>query len=179
MRRSKLWSVSFSVLIVVAGFLPGLAKEVREECLICGMWIDQHMSTRHVISTADGSKVSFCSFTCAARFLKLPEVKARRLQVGDYQTVELVDVKKAFYLVGSDAPPVMSQISIIAFYSREAAENFGKLHGGIIMNFDEMMVYELQPEGLAMVGQLTYDLEAVAETAKLFGPKVPGETTGQ
>ena len=47
------------------------------------------------------------------------------------------------------------------------------------MNFDEMMVYELQPEGLAKVGQLAYALEGVAETAKLFGPKVPGETTGQ
>ena len=141
MRRPKILPASFFALIILVYFLPGLAKEAREDCRICGMWIDQHMHSRHVLTPADGSEVSFCSFTCTARFLKMPEVKMKRLQVADYLTAELVDVKDAFYLVGSDAPPVMSQISIIAFYDREAAENFRKLHGGKIMNFDEVVVY--------------------------------------
>lgn len=105
------------------------------------MWIDQHMNTRHILTAAGGSEVSFCSFTCTARFLKMPEAKMEHLQVADYLTAELVDVKNAFYIVGSDVLPVMSQISIIAFCGWESAENFRKLHGGKIMNFDEVVVY--------------------------------------
>jgi nitrous oxide reductase accessory protein NosL len=119
---------------------PGVfAEEAREGCRLCGMWIDQYIHTRHVLTAGDGTQISFCSFACAAKFLKRQETKPKRLQVADYLTAELVDVEDAFYLQGSDATPVMSYLSIIAFADIEAAENFQKLHGGRIMTFAEVL----------------------------------------
>ena len=116
-----------------------VAEEARDDCRVCGMWIDQYMHTRHVLTEPDGTKISFCSFTCAARFMKTHEVDVKQLQVADYLTTELVGVKDGFYLVESDAPPVMSYTSIIAFATRESAEKFQKVHGGRIMTFDEVI----------------------------------------
>ena len=123
-------------LLMVVSLLPAaigvFAAEAREECRLCGMWIDRYMHTRHVLTTADGTRISFCSFTCAAKYMRMPGVKVKRLQVADYLTTDLVDAETAFYLVESDAPPVMSYISIIAFGSMEKAEGFQKVHGGQI-----------------------------------------------
>jgi copper chaperone NosL len=119
---------------------PGIAaEEARKDCRLCGMWIDQHMHTRHVLTTKEGAQINFCSFACAVRYLKNHAAEEKLLQVADYLTTQLTDAKSAFYLVGSDAPPVMSYESIIAFASREEAENFQKVHGGRIMSFDEAL----------------------------------------
>ena len=119
---------------------PGvLADEAREDCRLCGMWIDQYMQTRHVLTAPDGTQISFCSFTCAAKYLKNNESETNKLRVADYLTAELVAVEDAVYLLGSDAPPVMSNTSIIAFARIEAAESFQKKHGGRIMSFAEVL----------------------------------------
>lgn len=141
MLRSQILPVCFLsfffLLYCAAGTFPA---EVRNDCCICGMWIDQYMRTRHVLTETDGAQVSFCSFTCAAKHLKQPGVTAKKVQVADYLTKQLVDVKDALYLVGSDAPPVMSCTSIIAFARRDAAEDFQRLHGGEIMSFAEALI---------------------------------------
>ena len=116
-----------------------IAEEAREDCRLCGMWIDQYMHTRHVLTGEDGTHISFCSFTCAVNYLKRHGGEAQHLQVADYLTAELVYVESAFYLLGSDAPPVMSYTSIIAFKNFAEAENFRKLHGGRIMTFIEAL----------------------------------------
>lgn len=136
----KILAVFLLTLASLIYYVPGVfAEEVREDCRLCGMWIDQYMHTRHVLTEADGSKVSFCSFTCAARYMKMHEVEIQQLKVADYLSTELVGVKDAFYLVESDAPPVMSNSSIIAFASKKTVESFQKLHGGKIMRFDEVL----------------------------------------
>jgi len=121
-------------------YVPGVfAEEAREDCRLCGMWIDQYMHTRHVLTQADGTKISFCSFTCAVKYMKMHEGEVKQLQVADYLSTELVDVENAFYLLGSDAPPVMRNTSIITFASKKTVESFQKLHGGKIMAFDEVL----------------------------------------
>jgi len=114
------------------------AEEAREDCRVCSMWIDQYMHTRHVLTEANGSRVSFCSFACAAKYIKKHEIDVKQLQAADYLTAELVDVGDTVYLVGSEAPPVMGYTSIIAFANIETAKNFQNLHGGKIMTFDEV-----------------------------------------
>ena len=113
--------------------------ETRKDCRVCGMWIDQYLHTRHVMLMADGTQIFFCSFTCAAKYLKMNKPPAKLLQVADYLTTDLVGAEDAFYLVGSDAPPVMSYTSIIAFADRESAESFQDLHGGRIMTYAEVL----------------------------------------
>jgi nitrous oxide reductase accessory protein NosL len=138
--RLKILAVFLLTLVSLIYYVPGVfAEEVREDCRLCGMWIDQYMHTRHVLTEADGTQVSFCSFTCAVKFMKMHEVEVKQLKVADYLSTELVDVKDAFYLLESDAPPVMSNSSIIAFASKKTVESFQKLHGGKIMTFDEIL----------------------------------------
>jgi nitrous oxide reductase accessory protein NosL len=134
----------FSLLFLLHCAPRVVVKEAREECRLCGMWIDQYIHTRHVLTTEDGAKVSFCSFTCAAKYLKRHEAEAQQLQVADYLSAELADAGEVFYLLGSDAPPVMSNTSIIAFASSEEAASFQKLHGGKIMTFDEVLAQHPQ-----------------------------------
>ena len=114
------------------------AEEKREDCRVCGMWIDQYMNTRHVLTEADGSRVYFCSFTCAAKYIRKHGADAKHLQAADYPTAKLVDAEDAFYLVGSDVLPVMSYTSIIAFADITEVKNFQKTHGGRIMTFAEV-----------------------------------------
>ena len=116
-----------------------MAEESREDCRRCGMWIDQYMHTRHVLTAEDGTQISFCSFTCTANYIKRHGGESQHLQVADYLTAELINVESAFYLLGSDASPVMSYTSIIAFKSLAEANNFRKLHGGYIVTFTEAL----------------------------------------
>ncbi len=140
MLRCKILALCFFALVSLLHFAPSVfAEEAREDCRLCGMWIDQYMHTRHVLTAANGTQVSFCSFTCASKYLIRHKAEAKQLQAADYLTAELVDAEDAFYLLGSDAPPVMSYNSIIAFASIEAAESFQKLHGGKIMTFAEVL----------------------------------------
>lgn len=106
------------------------------------MWIDQYRHTRHVFTAKDGDQVLFCSLTCAARYLKTHGEGMKQMQVADYLTAELIDTEQAIYLAGSDAPPVMSNTSIIAFTSREQAEKFQQKHGGRILNFSQTLTLE-------------------------------------
>lgn len=133
----------FSCLFLVVFLLICLsdifaAEETREDCCVCGMWIDQYMHTRHVLTEAGGSRLSFCSFTCAAKYIKKHGSDVNQLQASDYITAELVYAKDAFYLVGSDAPPVMSYTSIIVFADLEKANDYQKSNGGKIMTFTKV-----------------------------------------
>jgi len=125
------------LFIMLLSPLAAFSAEPRPDCRVCGMWIDQYLHTRHVFTTTDGDQVMFCSLACAAKYLKTHKAEIKRMQVADYQTTELVDTDEAVYLVDSDAPPVMSYVSIIAFADRKRAENFQKEHGGKLMPFSE------------------------------------------
>lgn len=129
-----LFLVVFS-LTSTAGIFAG---DAREDCRVCGMWIDQYMHTRHVLTETDGSRVSFCSYTCAAKHIKKHGKEAKQLQAADYLTAELIDAEEAVYLVGSDAPQVMSYTSIIAFAEVSVANDFQKTHGGRVMTYSEV-----------------------------------------
>lgn len=140
MSQFKIFLSCLFLFVVFVHNVTGVfaAEEAREDCGVCGMWIDQYMHTRHVLVESDGTRVSFCSFTCAARYIKKNAADVKQLQAADYLNAELVEAEDAFYLVGSDAPPVMSYTSIIAFSNGKAAKDFQKLHGGRIMTFAEV-----------------------------------------
>lgn len=118
------------------------SDEQRVECRICGMWIDLYLHTRHDLVDINGKHVMFCSLTCAGRYLNAHGREVKQVLVADYLTTELIDTANAVYLIGSDAPPVMSNTSIIAFSSREQARSFQKIHGGRIVDFTEALMVE-------------------------------------
>ena len=142
MRRTPryIWLFSLALLLIVAPILFG--ADSRPDCRVCGMWIDQYRHTRHLFTAKDGSQVMFCSLTCAAKYLKTHGREMKQLQVADYLSAELVDTAQAVYLAGSDAPPVMSNTSIIAFASREEAVKFQQEHGGCILTYTQILTRE-------------------------------------
>lgn len=116
------------------------ADSKREECGVCGMWIDLYMKTRHVVTLDDRTQESFCSIACASKYIRQMGTRVAGVMATDFNTKELMDAYSAFYLSGSDVPGVMTYTSRIAFSTRQAAEAFQGEHGGSIITFEQALV---------------------------------------
>lgn len=136
----------FAAFLCICLFLLSMSVfcEQRDECDICGMWIDQYMSTRHVITLKDNTTKSFCSLACAAKYLNENKENVKDVKVADFLTQKLIDAEKAFYLEGSDVPGVMSYTSRIAFSTKTDAEKFQSTHGGRIITFEQAIENQLK-----------------------------------
>lgn len=134
--------IRIAVLVVLlAALLPAPAPgaEERADCHLCGMWIDLYTRTHHVAELEDGTRVDFCSIACTARYLGKNAGHVRRVMAADFESTELIPADEAVYLAGSDAPPVMTYTSRIAFSTRERAEAFRATHGGRIITFQDAL----------------------------------------
>jgi len=136
----KIARVLFLVAVLSSSFFAE-AKE-RPSCHVCGMWIDQYMKTRNVVIMKDNESHDFCSFSCMVRFVKEHRDKIKKVLSADFETKELIDAEKAFYVEGGDIAGVMSLVSRIAFETREAAEKCVKAHGGKIISFSEAFTHQ-------------------------------------
>lgn len=140
----KTFIVTFLCILSLLSLSMPILCEQREECEICGMWIDQYMSTRHVITLKDNTIKSFCSLACAAKYIREHKENVKDVKVADFLTQRLIDAEKAFYLEGSDVPGVMSYTSRIAFSTKDDAERFQSKHGGRIITFEKAMENQLK-----------------------------------
>lgn len=134
-----------ALMLVLAAVLFSLViaeSKKRPDCYVCGMWIDQHMKTRHVVIMKNNESHQFCSFACMVTFVKEHRTKIKQIRAADFETKNLIDAKKAFYVEGGDIPGVMSRVSRIAFATKEAAEKYVKVHGGTIISFDEAFAHQ-------------------------------------
>ena len=125
------------MLIALPACLFG--EKEREDCHVCGMWIDLYMKTRHVVTHRDGSERSFCSIACTSKYLGNHGGSVERIMAADYMSRELIEAKAAFYLSGSDVPGVMTYTSRIAFSNKDRAEEFQREHGGSIITFQQAL----------------------------------------
>jgi len=129
-----------AILVLFMVFPAVLFSAVeREDCHICGMWIDLYMKTRHVAVHRDGSRVSFCSIACTSKYLREHGGSVVKVMAADYLSRELIDARAAAYLSGSDVQGVMTYTSRIAFSSRQEAERFRKEHGGSVIDFQKAL----------------------------------------
>jgi nitrous oxide reductase accessory protein NosL len=132
----------FLVLFISPQVIAHEAK--RDECIVCGMWIDQYMKTRHVVVLKDGQLHSFCSFACAAKYYNEHKAEIKEIKAADFQTEKLIDAQTAYYLEGSTVPGVMSYTSRIAFEKKSTAEKFKKKKGGRILDFRQALKNQLE-----------------------------------
>ena len=94
-------------------------------------------SSRTVITYDDKSVVGTCSINCAyndANSKKTLEILS--LQVADRDTRQLVDAKKAFWVIGGQEQGVMSGTAKWAFGDRKRAEAFVATKGGQLAGFE-------------------------------------------
>jgi copper chaperone NosL len=109
-------------------------------CTLCGMNREKFAHSRVYIQFSDGSSTGTCSINCAAYELKEAATKTvKSFMVGDYVTRELIDAKKAFWVMGGEKPGVMTKNPKWAFAEEKAAQAFVKEYGGRLATFDEVL----------------------------------------
>ncbi len=109
----------------------------RESCVICGMHLPTFYKTSHAAETKTGTKRQYCSLHCVVEDNEINKTDLVNLKVVDTNSLKLISVYKAFYVVGSSKPGTMSRTSKYAFAKKAEAEAFAKEFGGKVMSFND------------------------------------------
>jgi copper chaperone NosL len=113
--------------------------EKPANCDVCGMDRISLAASRVLITYANKSVVGTCSIHCAHKdVVSKKALKVESLQVADHDTRELIDAKKAFWVIGGGEPGIMSNTAKSAFAERKRAEAFIKSKGGHLAGFEEV-----------------------------------------
>ena len=144
-------TVALSLMLVPIGASaaapPGYFKPGRDEkCPVCGMFVYKYPDWATGILFADGRREVFDGAKDLFRYYfdmrrfggkKGPEDVAV-VFVTDYYSLEPIDGRAAFYVIGSDVFGPMGK-ELVPFASRVGAEEFLRDHGGRrIIVFDEV-----------------------------------------
>jgi len=106
-------------------------------CSNCGMDRKSYGYSRALVRYSDGREVGYCSLNCAVKDMKEhPERQLQALLVADRDTLELVDAKNAYWVMGGKKRGVMTARPKWAFAGRVAAERFLKSYGGTLESWD-------------------------------------------
>ncbi len=135
---------------ILAGQTPDISKvkahlHVPKEakCPVCGMFVSKypkwaaHIEAEHKQYYFDGVKDMMKFYIFDVDF-PYDRSKINSMEVTDFYTLQAIDAKKAFYVVGSDVFGPMGN-ELIPFKSKDAAQNFRKDHSGErIILFDDI-----------------------------------------
>ena len=128
------------ILAVCFLFTPGAALaqddiQKHSSCKYCGMDRQKFAHSRVFIEYEGGTTEGTCSIHCAAIDFALNIDKIPKMtQVGEFNTKMLVDVEKAYWVLGGNKPGVMTKR---AFAKKEDAEKFISENGGNLASFDQ------------------------------------------
>ena len=143
MLRGRSFFLAMALCLLSAAFVLAQAQEdiqKHSSCKYCGMNRQTFASSRMLIEYDDASTVGTCSVHCVAVDLALNIDKTpKTMNVGDYNTKNLIDAEKAFWVIGGNKPGVMTKRAKWAFEKKEDAEKFIAENGGAITSFDEAM----------------------------------------
>jgi nitrous oxide reductase accessory protein NosL len=104
-------------------------------CRVCGMNLKMFYKTSHAVILKNKEIRQYCSIHCLAEDWENIKNNIDKILVVDAKTGQMIDVKNAYYVVGSKIKGTMSKISKIAFAKKVDAENFQKKYGGKIVDF--------------------------------------------
>ncbi len=141
MKKSVLHLGLIACILAVAGIVQA-HDDVQKSpsCLHCGMDRATFAHSRMVVTYDDGTTVGTCSIHCLAIDLIMNMGKTpSSIEVGDFNSKELIDAEKAFWVIGGKKPGVMSKQGKWAFAKKEDAEAFVKDNGGNMATFDDAM----------------------------------------
>lgn len=119
----------------VISFLSGKQKAITR-CAMCSTPLAGHEKTQFTIMTRDKKRLVACCGHCGMLMMHKLGDKAMRAVTPDFGTGELIDARKAFYVVDNDMV-VCCYPSTISFARRSDAEAFQKAHHGVVMTFDQ------------------------------------------
>lgn len=141
-------------------------KQVKS-CAYCGMDREKFSHSRMMIDYDDGTMVGTCSIHCTALDLAINIGKApSAIKVGDFNTRNLIDAEKAFWVIGGEVPGVMTKRAKWAFEKKEDAEKFIQENGGSLISFDDAMK--------ASYDDMYQDTKMIREKRKMMKMKESG-----
>jgi hypothetical protein len=142
MKRGMLSAGLIALFLSLAGLVMANQADVQTapSCKYCGMDRAKFAHSRMLVTYDDGTTMGTCSLHCLATDLAINIDKTPvSIEVGDYNTKELIDAEKAFWVLGGNKPGVMTQQAKWAFAKKEDAEQFIKENGGAMATFDAVM----------------------------------------
>lgn len=128
----------FSLLFLVPVAVlaePATAVGPKERCPVCGMFVAKYPNWITQIRLADGTIRAFDGMKDLMAYYFKPgqyggkEGTIREIWAKDYYTLAWIDVRKAYYVVGSDVYGPMG-VELIPFAGEKAAQAFAKDHKG-------------------------------------------------
>jgi len=134
------------LVLFVSSMLFGCSEEKPPEiqlgvdkCDMCGMIISEKEYAGIYYSISEKRWKKFDDIGCLVMEAKKEgDVKSGTVYVFDYETGELIKADKAYYVLSQDIWTPMNT-GIIAFKSKEKAEEIASKSRGKVMTFDELM----------------------------------------
>jgi len=146
-RAALACAIALGAAAASAAAPPGFVKPGKDEkCPVCGMFVYKYPDWVAELRFRDGSRAVFDGAKDLFRYFfdarQFGGTKGRgdvaEVYVTDYYTLEPIDARPAFYVVGSDVYGPMGK-ELIPFARRADAEEFLRDHGGrTILVFDEI-----------------------------------------
>ncbi len=118
----------------------------KDTCPVCGMFVSLYPDWTAFVAADEGSKYFFDGAKDMFKFILnqkkwVPEKREKNLvtiQVTDYYTLQPLDGKEAFYVIGSDVLGPMGH-ELIPHETKEAAHEFIADHNGVrIIIFEQV-----------------------------------------
>ena len=107
-------------------------------CKYCGMDREKFAHSRIFIQYQNGTTEGACSLHCAAiEFALNIDKTPLSITVGNYNTKNLIDAEKAFWIIGGSKMGVMTKRAKWAFENKEDAERFTRENGGELAKFEQ------------------------------------------
>ncbi len=134
--------LALSALMALAVAAQEAPPDIQKypSCKYCGMDRQKFASSRMLIEYEDGSGFGSCSIHCLAVDLAQSIDKTpKSIQVGDYNTKNLLDAEKAAWVIGGKKLGVMTKRAKWAFAGDQDAQAFIKENEGQRASFDEAM----------------------------------------
>ncbi len=136
--RTSLFVIASGLLMLYLGAFVGAAL-AYQRCLLCGMDVDKS-ETAFYVKMESGRIYPLCSFQCVHMLRMNAKEKAASIRTEDYSTSRLINVRTAYFLCESRLIPKGSMVPyILAFASKDKAEEHKNKFGGRILDFDGAM----------------------------------------
>ncbi len=117
-------------------------QDIRDHknCKTCGMSREMFSYSRVLIEYSNGTVSGTCGLRCAAVDLALNMGRVpEAIRAGDFNSRQLIDVHKAYWVIGGQKEGTMSSRGKWAFAKKEEADSFIAKNGGAAGSFHDAL----------------------------------------
>ncbi len=136
------WIIALVLLTLLASPVAASAAAVpgadaKTHCGVCGMFVQRHPDWLAVLELDSAPAQFFCGPKDLFKFVHfpgrylpdIPRKTIRAIYLKDYYSLEVIDGKTAYFVIGSDVRGPMGN-DLVPFARREDAEGFLQDHDG-------------------------------------------------